>query len=161
VAEQDFVHVARRTITRAIEEATDAGAASVEAEHLLLAIASAPEQVGPVLDEFDLDRASVVTMLGVERERSLAAAGVAAGEPGRLSATPRRTRPGWGTSAREAIVRGSKLGRRDRQRMSEADLLGGILLAELGTVPRALAYAGVDRAALISSLRALGRPHAG
>ena len=153
MAEQDFAHVARRTIVRAIEEATDAGAPSVEAEHLLLAIASEPEQVGPVLDAFGLDRVAVVAMLAVEREHSLATAGIASVDVGRLAATPRRTRPGWGTSAREAIVRGSRFGRRERQRMSEADLLTGILQAELGTVPRALAYAGVDRVALIGRLR--------
>jgi len=153
VAEQDFAHVARRTIVRAVEEATDAGALAVEAEHLLLAIASEPEQVGPVLDEFGLDRAAVLGMLAVERERSLATAGIGSVDRGRLAATPRRTRPGWGTSAPEAIVRGSRLGRRDRQRTSEADLLTGILQAELGTVPRAFAYAGVDRAAVVARLR--------
>ncbi len=153
MAEQDFAHVARRTIVRAVEEATDAGAPAVEAEHLLLAIASEPEQVGPVLDEFGLDRAAVLGMLAVERERSLATAGIGSVDRGRLAATPRRTRPGWGTSAREAIVRGSRLGRRDRQRTSEADLLTGILQAELGTVPRAFAYAGVDRAAVVARLR--------
>ena len=153
MAEQDFAHVARRTIIRAIEEATEAGAPAVEAEHLLLAIASEPEQVGPVLDEFGLDRAAVLGMLAVERERSLATAGIGSVDRGRLAATPRRTRPGWGTSAREAIVRGSRLGRRDRQRTSEADLLTGILQAELGTVPRAFAYAGVDRAAVVARLR--------
>jgi hypothetical protein len=106
-----------------------------------------------VLDEFGLDRAAVAAMLAVERERSLATAGIAVVDGGRLAATPRRTRPGWGTSAREAIVRGSRLGRRDRQRTSEADLLTGILQADLGTVPRAFAYAGVDRAALVARLR--------
>jgi D-alanyl-D-alanine carboxypeptidase len=153
VAEQDFPHVARRTITRAIEEATDAGAPAVEAEHLLLAIASEPEQVGPVLGEFGVDRAAVAAMLVAEREHSLATAGIGSVDRDRLTATPRRTRPAWGTSAREAIVRGSRLGRRDRQRTSEADLLTGILQAELGTVPRALAYAGIDRAALVARLR--------
>jgi ATP-dependent Clp protease ATP-binding subunit ClpA len=159
VAEQDFAHVARRTITRAIDEATNAGAATVEAEHLLLAIASDPEQVGDVLGEFGLDRESVETMLGVERERSLATAGITTVDAERLSSTTRRTRPGWGTSAREAILRGSRLRRRDRQRMSEGDLLAGILLADLGTVPRAFAFAGVDRAALVARLRA-ARPNA-
>ena len=156
MAEQDFAHVARRTIVRAIEEATDAGVPAVEAEHLLLAIASEPEQVGPVLEEFGLDRAAVSAMLAVEREHSLATAGIGSVDHDRLAATPRRTRPGWGTSAREAIVRGNRLGRRDRQRTSEADLLTGILQAELGTVPRALAYAGVDRTALVARLRERG-----
>ena len=160
MAEHDFANVARRTITRAIDEATEAGASAVEAEHLLLAIVGHPEQVGPALADLGLDRAVVVAMLEAERRRSLAAAGIDEVDEGRLASTPRRTRPGWGTSAREAIVRGSKLGRRDRQRVSEADLLAGVLLAELGTVPRAFAFAGVDRAALLASLQALGRPHA-
>jgi hypothetical protein len=160
VAEHDFANVARRTITRAIDEATEAGASAVEAEHLLLAIVGHPEQVGPALADLRLDRAAVVAMLEAERRRSLAAAGIDQVDEGRLAATPRRTRPGWGTSAREAIARGGKLGRRDRQRVSEADLLAGVLLAELGTVPRAFAFAGVDRGALLASLQALGRPHA-
>ena len=46
-------------------------------------------------------------------------------------------------------------GRAERERLAVADTLLGILRADLGTVPRALAYAGVDRQALIARLEAL------
>jgi hypothetical protein len=39
---------------------------------------------------------------------------------------------------------------RHRAHLRSADLLAGILDAELGTVPRALAIAGIDRAAIAS-----------
>jgi hypothetical protein len=60
----------------------------------------------------------------------------------------------FGTSAKTAIRRGLIASRHDRPRrprLRTTDLLVGILQAELGTVARALAIAGVDRTALISS----------
>ncbi|UOE45804.1 Clp protease N-terminal domain-containing protein [Agromyces larvae] len=155
MADQDFAQVARRLIVRAIDEATGAGSPAVEAEHLLLAIVADPGPVEPLLAESGLDRAAVERMLRIERARSLEAAGIERFDEQRLATTPRRSRPGWGASAREAIARGGRLARRDRQRLSEADLLTGILLAELGTVPRAFAYAGVDRDALVARLNDL------
>ena len=41
----------------------------------------------------------------------------------------------------------------ERERLAVADALVGVLRAELGTVPRALAYAGVDRSALIARVQ--------
>ena len=43
-------------------------------------------------------------------------------------------------------------GRGERERLAIAAALLGVLKADLGTVPRALAYAGVDRKALIARL---------
>ena len=43
----------------------------------------------------------------------------------------------------------------ERERLAVADTLLGLLRADLGTVPRALAYAGVDRAALVVRLEQL------
>jgi hypothetical protein len=73
-----------------------------------------------------------------------------------LQAT-RRSRPGWGASIREALRRAPYRARSrpDRERLAVADTLVGVLRADLGTVPRALAYAGVDRDALISRLEQL------
>ena len=52
-----------------------------------------------------------------------------------------------------ALVRAliaSRSHRARRARLKDVDVLRGILLAELGTVPRTLAIAGVDRMTLIS-----------
>jgi hypothetical protein len=60
-----------------------------------------------------------------------------------------------GTSAKVAFRRaliGSRHDRR-RARLRGTDLLAGILEAEFGTVPRALAIAGIDRAALLARAR--------
>ena len=43
-------------------------------------------------------------------------------------------------------------GRDERERLAVSAALLGVLRADLGTVPRALAYAGVDRQALIARL---------
>jgi hypothetical protein len=62
----------------------------------------------------------------------------------------------FGTSAKAALRRALHAahdGRRRRGRLDSVDLLIGILGAELGTVPRALAIAGIDRAALIARAR--------
>jgi len=52
---------------------------------------------------------------------------------------------------RRALI-GSRHDRR-RARLRGTDLLAGILEAEFGTVPRALAIAGIDRAELLSRAR--------
>jgi D-alanyl-D-alanine carboxypeptidase len=71
----------------------------------------------------------------------------------RLESTPRRRRPGWGASAKQALQRASQLGKQLKHRkMEELDLLLGILSAELGTVPRALTIAGIDRPQLIKAV---------
>ena len=50
-----------------------------------------------------------------------------------------------GTSANEAIRRGAAIGHAENRVRVGTDLLLGILGAELGTVPRILALAGIDR----------------
>ena len=94
--------------------------------------------------------------LDAERERALEVAGVAPIAEERLRST-RRVRPGWGASFRDAMRRADFRARRDRgrderERLAVAAALLGVLRADLGTVPRALAYAGVDRPALIARL---------
>ncbi|WP_139417788.1 Clp protease N-terminal domain-containing protein [Agromyces laixinhei] len=146
----------KKVITDAIDEAIDRGASSVEAEHLLLAISAGHDVAGRTLAEFGLDHDGVDAALRGERERSLRAAGIEPVAEERLAAT-RRSRPTWGATVREALRRADFTahrgrGRAERERLAVADALIGILRADLGTVPRALAYAGVDRAALIGAL---------
>ncbi|WP_308465573.1 Clp protease N-terminal domain-containing protein [Rathayibacter soli] len=172
---------------RAVDEATRRGSATVEAEHLLLAVTlEGRGAVSEALGESGLNYDMLDAALRDERARSLAVAGVTAPDVTLLTATPRRNRPGWGASAREALRRGHAGAQRNatghgavghrasgrgaagqataghgigghdrRRRMAEVDILVGILRAELGTVPRALAFAGVDRDALIDRLQQL------
>jgi D-alanyl-D-alanine carboxypeptidase len=127
------------------------GSATMEAQHLLLAVAadksSAP---GRVLVSAGLDSGALRAALSREFEASLNAAGVALSAfEGLPPATPDpRHVPHLGASVRLALERcaGSAAG----APMRPPHLLLGILQAEVGTVPRALALAGFDRADLIA-----------
>ncbi|MDQ0892975.1 Clp protease N-terminal domain-containing protein [Agromyces ramosus] len=149
----------KAVIVRSIDEAARRGAAKVEAEHLLLAIAGSGDVAADVLADVGLDYAGVEAALRGERERALRAAGIDPVAEERLHATG-NSRPGWGASIRDGLQRGNYKARRDRsraerERLAIADALIGVLRADLGTVPRALAYAGVDRAALVTRLEQL------
>lgn len=149
----------KTVIVRAIDEAARRGAAKVEAEHLLLSIAASGDVAAGMLADAGLDYAGVEAALRAERERALRAAGIEPIAEERLHATG-SSRPGWGASIREALDRGNFKARRDRsraerERLAVADALIGVLRADLGTVPRAFAYAGVDRDALITRLEQL------
>lgn len=149
----------KAAIVRSIDEAARRGAAKVEAEHLLLAIAGSGDVAADVLGDVGLDYAGVEAALLGERQHALRAAGIEPVAEERLHATG-NSRPGWGASIRDGLQRGNYKARRDRsraerERLAVADALIGVLRADLGTVPRALAYAGVDRAALIARLEQL------
>ncbi len=195
-------------------EAIQAGAGDVRAEHLLLALAASQSPAGRLLSDAGLDRDAVVAALAAEREHSLAAVGMVPMPTDRLRATISGGNPGWGASAKEALLAGrrqahdarrtAQVARRMQQKarrldqaarrfeetarriergdgvarsnlphghdrsaaghgaqarpgpMSELDLLHGILSAELGTVPRALALAGFDRGGLLDALDGAG-----
>ncbi|MFF2372584.1 Clp protease N-terminal domain-containing protein [Agromyces sp. NPDC058110] len=149
----------KSVVVGSIDEATRRGATKVEAEHLLLSIAASRDLASTVLADVGLDHSGIETALRLEREHALASAGVEPVADERLRAA-RDARPGWGSSIRDALGRGNFSARRgrpraDRERLAVADALLGVLRADVGTVPRALAYAGVDRAALIARLEAL------
>jgi hypothetical protein len=186
-----FAKSARNVVAAAEDEARALGSRSVEAEHLLLALAgaqsaapgSAPGSgrgaaegdapagakgaapgdaegaavsgalgdaagaaVSGVLAAAGLDRDGVLDALETERERSLMAVGVSARDF-ELPAAPRTGgRLRWGASAKLALERSLRaaLDRGDR-RIEPGHILLGLLRAEAGTVPRALAAAGIDR----------------
>lgn len=156
MAEQKLNKSLTRVLERAIEEASARRAPAVEAEHLLLALASDETlEAHRVLIEAGLDHDRIEAALGRERSESLSAVGVGPLDEELFAATPRQARPGWGTSTKEAIHRGRAIGGQDgRRRPAETELLMGILTASLGTVPRALAFAGVDRSELLDRTRA-------
>jgi ATP-dependent Clp protease ATP-binding subunit ClpA len=144
---------ARRAVARAAaDEAPALGSATIEEEHLLLALAADQNsEVGALLAASGLDHDGVVTALERETERSLAAVGVAVSDFGLVDLPAARWRkPRFATSSKRALERAVRLAtsRGDRA-LSSAHLLVGVLGAEIGTVSRALAITEVDRTALI------------
>ncbi len=61
----------KRVVMRSIDEAVRRGAPSVEAEHLMLAIAAEDEVAARTLAGFGLDTAGIDAALDAERERAL------------------------------------------------------------------------------------------
>ncbi|MGN6426030.1 MAG: Clp protease N-terminal domain-containing protein [Leifsonia sp.] len=152
---QPLSRALRELIVRAVAEAQHRNAPLVEAEHLLLALTMADDSpVRAVLADAGLDTAGVDAALSAERAASLRVAGVEPLPASRLVASPRVARPRWGASAKDALVRAHKAAAAQRrQRSAEIDLLAGLFALELGTVPRALTLAGVDRPALLAAAR--------
>jgi D-alanyl-D-alanine carboxypeptidase len=135
-------------LERAREEAAAAGSSTVEAEHVLLAIAAHKGTVAQhLLATAGLDHAAILAALAHEFEESLAGVGVSLNDFG-LPPPPRRHHaiPRWGTSFKLAVHRAPRGG--PGGRLDATQLLLGILRAQVGTVARALALAGVDRAGL-------------
>ncbi|MCP2339281.1 Clp protease N-terminal domain-containing protein [Actinomadura rupiterrae] len=135
-------------------EAQEAGSATIEAEHLLLAVAS--ERRGTahkVLREAGLDRQTIQRALEREFTHSLSTAGVTV-EGGELPPPKRAAkRPSQlGTSAKLALERGVTAAS-DKQDLQPAHLLLGILQARVGPVPRALGLTGLDREDLVRRLQ--------
>jgi ATP-dependent Clp protease ATP-binding subunit ClpA len=156
---EDLGVTLKTVIMASIDEAIRRGAAKVEAEHLLLAIAASGDAAAQALADTGLDYAAIEAALQDERGRALRAAGIEPVADERLHAT-RNSRPVWGASIRDALRRGDftahrNRARAERERLAVGDALIGVLRADLGTVPRALEYAGVDRAALINTLARL------
>jgi D-alanyl-D-alanine carboxypeptidase len=134
-------------LRRAREEATAVGSASVEAEHVLLAIAAHKgTEAQRILATAGLDHAAILEALDREFEESLAGAGVSLSAFGLPPASRREGAPRWGTSFKLAVQRAPRSG--PGERLDATRLLLGILRAQVGIVPRALSLAGVDRAGL-------------
>jgi ATP-dependent Clp protease ATP-binding subunit ClpA len=138
-------------------EARRCGARSIEAEHMLLALAANGDtEAGRLLADAGLDHGRLASALVDEHRRALAFAGVRPIPMMPVVAAVDHC-VSFGTSAKMALRRAllaSRYARPRRARIDGVNLLIGILEAELGTVPRALALAGVDRATLISRARA-------
>jgi D-alanyl-D-alanine carboxypeptidase len=140
-------------IVRAEHEARVDGSSTVEAPHLLLAIAGEPEPTTQqVLASVGLNQDTIRGALEREFEHSLSVVGVSQATynvppPSRLP-----THPGMGTSAKLALERGFAAISRKKD-LRPAHLLLGILSAQAGTVPRALALAGIDQDDLTARVR--------
>jgi len=124
-------------VLAAREEARSGGLHSVESEHLLLALATRPE--------FGLDRDRLAEALAHEEVRSLAAVGVSAGELEPHTGARARRDPRFATSSKLALQRALAVAaKRGDRRLTARHVLLGVLAAEHGRVPRALAIAEID-----------------
>jgi D-alanyl-D-alanine carboxypeptidase len=138
----------RTILEQAGHEAQQDGSTTIEAQHLLLAIAARTEtSESRLLSSAGLDPGGLRQALDREYEHSLAAAGVSlqAFALPRPSSAPEAARH-LGASVRYALERGLAGVRTNPQ---PAHLLLGILQAEVGTVPRALGLQDIDRTALV------------
>ena len=151
-------HPVARVLEHARDEAAVLGSRDLEAEHLLLALARDDDPVvRKVLGEVGLDRDTLRRALVAQDEAALAGVGVSRAAFSLPPARPLTRSPGWGTSSKQAIMRGrAAVGRRES--MQAGHLLLGVLRAEAGTVPRTLAFAGADQSELetktLAALRA-------
>ena len=140
-----YAHQARTVIRRAADEARRAGSRTIEAEHVLLALAD-PEglEAHEVLAAAGLDQEAIRAALRREVQRSLAAAGVVApaGGPPHSSRTE-GGRLRIGASTKAALHR-AMLAAKPARQLTAGHMLIGVLGADAGTVPRALGLAGVD-----------------
>jgi ATP-dependent Clp protease ATP-binding subunit ClpA len=146
-----YVHT---IIEQAGHHAGEDGSVTIEAQHLLLAVAAREGTTAhQVLTSVGLDQQAIREALDREFEHSLRAAGVSAAafdlpQPGGDPEPSARI----GASAKLALERGVVAAARKKD-LQPAHLLLGILEARLGTVPRALALAGIDRADLTARVR--------
>jgi ATP-dependent Clp protease ATP-binding subunit ClpA len=141
-------------LDQAGREAGADGSSTVEAQHLLLAVAASDEpSTRELLASVGLDEAAIREALDREFEHSLRAAGVSVDRADMPRPSNARDEPpALGSSVKLALERGiGSVGR--KQNLRPAHLLLGITQATVGTVPRALALAGIDRAALEQRIR--------
>jgi|GraSoiStandDraft_4_1057263.scaffolds.fasta_scaffold256053_3 ATP-dependent Clp protease ATP-binding subunit ClpA len=135
-----FTQEARQVVKAAETLASGLGSPTIEAEHLLLALADCQ----PVLADAGLDHDGVLAALAEERERSLLAVGISAADFD-LPPAP-LTRPRMAASSKVALERAVRAAvSRSDKRIAGGHILLGVLAAEAGTVPRALAISGIDR----------------
>jgi ATP-dependent Clp protease ATP-binding subunit ClpA len=149
-----FAEHARAIVRQAEKEAGEAGSPVIEAEHLLLAMTGEHgSEARDVLASAGLDRDGIRTALDREFRQSLAAAGVTlpAGGLPRASRDPAR-QARLAASGKQVIERALKAALGQRQ-IRPGHLLLGVLAAQAGTVPRALALAGVNQDDLAARAR--------
>ncbi|MFG6197325.1 Clp protease N-terminal domain-containing protein [Nonomuraea sp. JJY05] len=147
-------HYINDVILRGETEARQDGSAAIEAHHLLLGIAAHEGTAAhEVLTSEGLDRRAIRAALDREFEHSLGTAGVSLASFDLPAPTPDPDRRvSLGASGRLCLERGFAHAPRKKD-LRPGHLVLGILEAEVGTVPRALALAGVDRAALATRLQ--------
>ena len=142
-----FARDARLVVKHAETEARERGSTTIEAEHLLLALTDCDPATpaGQALAAAGLDRAALEQALASERERSLMSVGISIHDFD-LPAPRPAARPRMAASAKSALEHALRISLvRADKRIGPGHILLALLRAEAGTVPRALAEAGVDR----------------
>ncbi|MEV4257920.1 Clp protease N-terminal domain-containing protein [Spirillospora sp. NPDC049652] len=142
-------------LVRAAEEARRRGSRLTEAEHLLLALTGEAEGDAPdLLSSAGLDRRAVEDALRREFEDGLGTVGISLTDDEALRPREARRMPSdIGESARRVLEAGMAGAR--KKDLGPAHILLGLLDLKVGTVPRALALAGVDVEGLRTRARAL------
>ena len=135
---------ARYAALEAHSVAAGLGSSSVEAEHLLVSIASGNSKAAQALKDVGLEPHELRDAIQRDFERTLAHVGIDVSGLD-LPANCRRTKPRWGTSAKQALERAvHDAKRRGDRKIGSEHVLRGLLAAEHGTVPRILAAEGID-----------------
>lgn len=149
-----FTKDARAVVQAAVAEAGRAGSPTVEAEHLLVALAAGTGPAARALHGAGLEPDRVRLAIAEHFERTLATVAVDPGVFG-LAVPPPVAKPRMAASAKLALERSLKAAseRKDRHLGTEHVLLG-LLRAEAGTVPRLLAAEGLDPVDLADRLKA-------
>jgi ATP-dependent Clp protease ATP-binding subunit ClpA len=147
-----FVGDARLVALEATSVAAGLGSNSVEAEHLLISIASGNTRAGAALREAGLDAPELRDALQRDFERVLGNVGIDASGVD-LPANCRRSKPRWGASAKHGLERALvDAKRRGDRHVGTEHILRALITAEHGTVPRVLAAEGIDRDELTGRL---------
>jgi ATP-dependent Clp protease ATP-binding subunit ClpA len=146
----EFETYLHAVLMRAEHEAREDGSKTIEAQHMLLAIAAVGAPATQcVLDTAGLDHETIRGALEREFEHSLSVVGVSARSYDLPAPSRGPSHPKMGASAKLVMERGV-FGAARKKDLRPAHLLLGVLRAEAGTVPRALALAGVDKADLVA-----------
>jgi ATP-dependent Clp protease ATP-binding subunit ClpA len=147
-----FARDAKYAALEATSVAAGLGSGSVEAEHLLISIASGKSKAGLALRDVGLEPHELRDALQRDFERVLGNVGIDAGGVD-LPANCRRTKPRWGTSAKAGLEKAVVDAKRHGDRKIGCEhILRALLSAEHGTVPRILAAEGIDRDELTGRL---------
>src|SRR3954449_3295878 len=147
-----FARDAKYAALEATSVAAGLGSNSVEAEHLLISLASGNTPAAHALTDVGLEPQELREALIRDFERVLGNVGIDATGVD-LPANCRRTKPSWGTSAKQGLERAVKEAkRRGDKKVGCEHILRGLLAAERGAVPRILAAEGIERDELTGRL---------
>ena len=148
-----FVRDAQYAALEATSVAAGLGSSSVEAEHLLISIASGKSTGSVRAREVGLEPQELRDALQRDFERVL---GTSASTPAASTSPPTAAAPSRaGARRRQAGARARAVAeakRRGDRKIGCEHILRGLLAAEHGTVPRILAAEGIDRDELTGRL---------
>lgn len=150
-----FSRSARAAVKRAGDLAAADGAATVEAEHLLLALTQQTnEPTARALNALGMTETAVRAVLDDEFTRALQTVGVAATVPPRRASRPGRSTPKWGQSAKLTLVRTLQVALdRGHKRIDDRHILLALSQAEAGVIPRVLRALDVTPSDIDAALR--------